>query len=167
MSDTRGNTQISDSELKELVLQLYNSFMLHYYADLFHRADGDEKTQDGLTTVETFCMEVIHYMKNPSINEFANLIGISSPNATYKVNSLIRKGYLEKIQSDMDKREFYLKETPKYSEYYHQSTGYLYRIVRGFQQSLDREKVSSIRNFLELVAQEDEKEEKLIRDRKL
>ncbi|MEE0955972.1 MAG: MarR family transcriptional regulator [Eubacterium sp.] len=167
MEDTQGNSQVSDSEMKELFLHLYHSFLLHYYKELFHTAEKNDKNPDGLTTVELFCMEIIHFMKNPSINEFANVIGISSPNATYKVNSLIRKGYLEKIQSDSDKREFYLKETAKYLELYHQPSGYLYRMLRGMQQSLGREKAGDFRKFMELVVGEDEKEEKLIRDRNL
>ena len=36
-------------------------------------------------------------LEEPTINEFASFVNISSPNAAYKVNSLIQKGYVEKI----------------------------------------------------------------------
>jgi len=167
MSDNGDMEQVSDPELKEVFFELYSSFMLHYYADLFHRADDNGNGEGGLTTVETLCMEIIHYMKNPSINEFANVIGISSPNATYKVNSLIKKGYLEKIQSSEDKREFYLKETPKFRQDYNRLSGYSYRMARGIQTRMDQDKVNTIKKILDFFAQEDEKEESLIRDRNL
>lgn len=44
----------------------------------------------------------------PTVNEFASFVQISPPNAAYKVNSLIRKGYLKKVQSQEDKREYRL-----------------------------------------------------------
>ena len=68
---------------------IYTKFKLHFYREIFGNWTMREAT---LTTVETFCMEVIYAMKRPTINEFANFIKISQPNAAYKVNNLIRKG---------------------------------------------------------------------------
>ena len=52
-----------------------------------------------LTTVETLCVETIHALNNPTVNEFASFIKISPPNAAYKINSLINKGYIKKVRS--------------------------------------------------------------------
>ena len=85
-------------------IDVYTKFKLHFYKKVF------ESLQDGeasLTTVETFCMEIIYAINKPTINQFAKLANISSPNAAYKVNNLIKKGYLKKVQSKEDKREFY------------------------------------------------------------
>ena len=107
--------------LEEVFSEVYNKFKLHFYKKLFERL-GDRETS--LTTVETFCMETIYAMKSPTINEFATFLGISTPNAAYKVNSLVKKGYLEKIQSEDDKREFHLRPTKKYFDYYDVSNAY-------------------------------------------
>jgi DNA-binding MarR family transcriptional regulator len=101
---------------------VYRKFRLHYYRDVFHRIKEREQT---LSTVEIYCVEIIHWLDGPTINEFANYIDISSPNATYKVNSLIQKGYVEKIQSTTDKREFILKCTDKYYKYWNLNEKYL------------------------------------------
>ena len=45
-------------------------------------------------------METIQALGSPTINEFASFMRISPPNAAYKINSLIRKGYIQKIQSE-------------------------------------------------------------------
>ena len=48
-------------------------------------------------------MEIIMALGRPTINEFARFVNISPPNAAYKVNSLIQKGYVRKEQSPEDK----------------------------------------------------------------
>ena len=42
---------------------------------------------------------------------------VSTPNAAYKINSLVRKGYVEKTRSAQDKREYLLHVTQKYETY--------------------------------------------------
>lgn len=63
-------------------------------------------------------------MGKPTINEFASFVQISPPNAAYKVNSLIKKGYLKKVQSENDRREYFLVVTQKYKDYYNISYSY-------------------------------------------
>ena len=79
--------------------------------------------------METFCMEVICAMGKPTINEFANFINISQPNAAYKVNNLIKKGYLTKTQSTVDRREYFLEVTQKYRDYFDISSGYMRDVI--------------------------------------
>ena len=49
------------------------------------------------------------------------------PNAAYKIGSLVKKGYVEKIQSTTDRREYNLRPTQKYIDYYNISYSYLHR----------------------------------------
>ena len=56
-------------------------------------------------------------MDGPTVTEFADFIGISQPNATYKVNSLVQKGYIEKF-SEGDKRKTLLRVSGKFRSYY-------------------------------------------------
>ena len=57
------------------------------------------------------------------------MMKISTPNAAYKIGSLMRKGYVEKIQSANDRREYHLGHTQKYFEYYNISYSYLHTVV--------------------------------------
>ena len=63
-------------------------------------------------------METIMALGHPTINEFASFMCISSPNAAYKVASLIKKGYVRKVQSETDRREYHREGTQKYIDYY-------------------------------------------------
>ena len=74
--------------------EVYTKFKLHFYQEIFRRFQNREAS---LTTVETFCMESIMALGRPSVNEFATFMRISPPNAAYKVNSLVKKGYIRKV----------------------------------------------------------------------
>lgn len=127
---------------------LYSKFRVHYYRDVFKRINSRELS---LTTTEVYCVEIIHNLEHPTIQEFANFIGISSPNATYKVNSLIKKGYVKKVQSDKDKREFYLDVTEKYYRYYNINEKYLDIVEERLQNTLSEEEFAMFNNILKKI----------------
>ena len=112
--------------LEEVFQEVYTKFKLHFYQSVFQRFATREAT---LTTVESFCMEGIMAMGEPTIAEFSRMMGISTPNAAYKIGSLVRKGYVEKIQSTVDRREYHLRPTQKYINYYNISYSYLHTVI--------------------------------------
>ena len=112
--------------LKDAFFNVYTKFKLHFYQEIFSRFQDREAS---LTTVETFCMEAIQALGSPTVNEFATFMRISPPNAAYKVNSLVKKGYIEKIQSPEDRREYHLKVTQKYIDYYDISNAYMVEVM--------------------------------------
>lgn len=142
---------VRELSTEEAFGEVYTNFKLHFYREIFRNFDNREAT---LTTVESFCMEVIYAMKNPTINEFANFIQISSPNAAYKVNSLIRKGYLKKIQSRRDKREYYLKVTQKYLDYYNVSSSYVSDVLAKVKESMTDEEWHDFHHVLGIINRE-------------
>lgn len=137
--------------LQKSFLNVYSKFKLHFYQKVFENWQEREAT---LTTVETFCMEIIYAMNKPSINEFARLANISSPNAAYKVNNLIKKGYLKKIQSTEDKREFYLEVTEKYLNYYNISYQYLETVINRVEERFSEEELAVMKRILDVMSEE-------------
>ena len=97
--------------LDEAFADVYTKFKLHFYKQVFGRFAQREAT---LTTVESFCMEVILALGTPTVAEFSNMMQISTPNAAYKIRSLVQKGYIEKVRSETDRREYHLVVTQKY-----------------------------------------------------
>lgn len=137
--------------LDEAFDRVYTKFKLHFYQKVFSRFESREAT---LTTVESFCMEGILAMGSPTVAEFSNLMNISTPNAAYKINSLVRKGYVEKIQSATDKREYHLRPTQKYLEYYNISYSYLQRVVDRVKERFSPDEVAHFETMLNVVADE-------------
>lgn len=137
--------------LEEVFSEVYNKFKLHFYKKLFERLDDRETS---LTTVETFCMETIYAMNEPTVNEFATFLGISTPNAAYKVNSLVKKGYIEKIQSEDDKREFHLKPTKKYVDYYDISNAYRSKVMERASSRFNEDELKKLEEMLSIISEE-------------
>lgn len=131
--------------------RVYTKFKLHFYQKVFERWQDREAS---LTTVETFCMEIIYAMKKPTINEFATMANISSPNAAYKVSKLINKGYLRKVQSEDDKREYHLEVTDKYLGYYNISYQYLVTVMDRLEKRFSDEELQLITKVLKIMDEE-------------
>ena len=117
--------------LEQAFFNVYTKFKLHFYQEIFRRFQDREAS---LTTVETFCMETIMALGTPTVNEFATFMRISPPNAAYKVNSLVKKGYIRKVQSHEDKREYHREVTPNYIDYYNISASYMVEVMHRISQ---------------------------------
>lgn len=130
---------------------VYSKFKLHFYRKVFAHFEDREAS---LTTVETFCMEIIQALGTPTINEFASFVQISSPNAAYKVNSLIQKGYLRKVRSQSDRREYHLEVTKKYIDYYNVSYRYLSTVMGRIKQRFSAQEVAQLEEMLHVISTE-------------
>ncbi len=130
---------------------VYSKFKLHFYRKVFGHFQDREAS---LTTVETFCMEIIQALGKPTVNEFAGFVQISSPNAAYKVNSLIQKGYLRKIRSKDDRREYHLEPTQKYIDYYNVSYSYLAVVMSRIKERFAAEDVERLEEMLQIISTE-------------
>ena len=137
--------------LEQAFNEVYTKFKLHFYRSVFGRF---QKREASLTTVETFCMETIQALGRPSINEFASFMRISPPNAAYKVNSLIKKGYIRKVQSREDKREYHLEVTQKYIDYYNISTSYMVEVMDRITRRFSPEDCAKLEEMLTIVSRE-------------
>ena len=147
--------------LDEAFDRVYTKFKLHFYRSVFSRfqvyRSVFSRFQDreaSLTTVETFCMEIINALGNPTVNEFSSFVNISPPNAAYKINSLIQKGYVTKEQSPDDKREYHLSVTQKYIDYYNISQRYLNTVLDRVKERFPQEDVAKLEEMLDVISEE-------------
>ena len=137
--------------LQEVFSEVYVKFKLHFYRKVFEKLGEREAT---LTTVETFCMEIIHALGNPTINEFANFAQLSPPNAAYKITTLIQKGYVEKVQSSTDRREYHIHPTQKYYDYYNVSYSYLSNVLDRVHERFSEEDIKKLEEMLTVISRE-------------
>jgi len=134
--------------LKEDFTRVYSKFKLHFYQMIFEKIQDQESS---LTTVESFCMEIIYLANGPTVNEFAKIASLSSPNAAYKVNNLVKKGYLKKVQSTEDKREYHLYVTPKYLQYYNISHHYVDTVLSRLEERFSKEELEVVSRVMKAV----------------
>ena len=136
---------------EQVLNEVYHKFKMQFYQKVFTRFEDREAS---LTTVETFCVETIYALGSPTVNEFAGFAGISPPNAAYKVNSLIKKGYLKKRQSKTDKREYHLEVTQKFHDYYNISYRYLELVADRVKERFTPEEVEQFERILSIMSNE-------------
>ena len=137
--------------LEQAFFNVYTKFKLHFYQEIFRRFQNREAS---LTTVETFCMETIQALGRPTISEFAAFMRISPPNAAYKVNSLVKKGYIRKVQSQEDQRELHLEVTQKYLDYYSISVKYMVEVMHRISQRFSPEECAKLEDMLVIISRE-------------
>ena len=120
--------------LEQAFQDVYTKFKLHFYQNNFQRF----ATREAALTIA----------------EFSRMMQISSPNAAYKIGSLVKKGYVEKIQSTTDRREYHLRPTQKYIDYYNISYSYLHTVVERARERFSPEDCAKLEEMLTIVSTE-------------
>lgn len=113
---------------------------------MFSRIKDKEET---LSSSEYFCLECIFLMNRPTISQFAHFLDISSPNATYKVKQLIKKGFISKEKSLKDGREYLLVPTQKFFDFYENKEDYV--IINDFRENLDKKEAKKLDKIMKIL----------------
>ena len=143
--------------LERLFEKLYLQFRANYYRRMV-KAIGVR--EGSLSATEGYCVEIIHLLDQPTVTQFASFLGISMPNANYKINSLVEKGYVVKVLSEEDRRVFRLRVTDKFLRYYGLNDQDNARLMRRIRETFDEAELKQlervIERVLQLMTQEDE-----------
>lgn len=131
--------------------EVYDKFKLQFYRKVFELV----RERDGsLSAMEAFSLEVIKMLGSPTVSEFADFLNISQSNATYKVNSLIRKGYIEKENSVSDRREYHLRLSSKFYSYIGLLSSYEEVVMERIQERFPEEDVAKFDEMLRTISDE-------------
>lgn len=128
--------------LEQNFQSVYEKFKLQFFRRLFSQV---REREGSLSAMEAFSVEVIHELDAPTIGQFADFLGISQSNATYKVNSLIRKGYIVKENSDTDRREYHLKLSDKFYSYNGLMQSYIDTVMARIHERFTSEELATFR----------------------
>lgn len=134
--------------LEKSFAKIYTKFKMSLYSKVFNQ---DIDVEDSLSAIEVLCVELIYSMRKPTINEFASFARLSAPNAAYKVSSLVRKGYVRKVRSEQDKREYHLEVTEKYMETYGVTYDYIGTVMQRIRQRFSPEEVKELEEILGVI----------------
>ncbi len=137
--------------LEQRFAEIYTKFKLSLYAKVFRQFDDKD---EGLSAVEVFCVEVIYALGNPTVNEFASFCKLSAPNAAYKINNLVRKGYISRVRSTEDKREYHLNVTDKYMTDYGITYDYMNVVMKRIRERFSVDEVEQLEKILDVISTE-------------
>ncbi len=135
--------------LEQELENLYLKFRLRHYQLLF---DKLKEHEGSLNATEAFSAEVIHLLNRPTVKEFADFLNISQPNASYKINNLMQKGYLKKRPSEQDKREHRLEVTERFLSYYGNKAPFIAQMLEGLRAESSEEDLELVLQALRRVS---------------
>ena len=137
--------------IEESFIKVYDKFKLQFYRKVFDQV----RERDGsLSAMEAFSLEVIYMLDRPTVGQFAEFLNISQSNATYKVNSLMKKGYLERHNSQTDRREYHLVLSDKFNRYRSLMANYEQIVMQRVTQRLPAEDVQKFDEILQIMSDE-------------
>ena len=137
--------------LEKNFIEVYEKFELQFFRRVFEQV----KERDGsLSAMEAFSLEVIYLLNEPTVGQFADFLKISQSNATYKVNNLIKKGYLERANSQVDRREYHLILSEKYYSYLRLFTNYEQKVVARMKERFSPEDAEKLDEMFTIISQE-------------
>lgn len=128
--------------------KLYLKFRLNYCKNLF------SKVNESLSPTESYCVETIYLLDRPTVHEFAEYIHISQPNATYRINNLIEKGYVRKVISENDKREYHLEVTDNFLKDYGVNTSFNAKLMEGIREKFSEEEIKLLEKMIQKIVEE-------------
>ncbi len=134
--------------------KFFKKIRLILYKNMFARIKDNE---EALSSSEYFCLECIYLMDRPTISQFAQFLDISSPNATYKVKQLIKKGFVTKERSQVDGREYLLVPTQKFFDYYENKEDYV--LINDLKQNMDKKECKKIDKIMKIMTDQMEKDQ--------
>lgn len=139
---------------KQEVNAFYERARLFQYKSLFNLI----RERDGsLSATEAYAVDVINILGEPTIKQFSEYIGISQSNASYKIGNLIAKGYITKEMSEDDRREYHLRVTDKFRDYYAASIGAFWNGLERMEHAHSPEELEQftgmLRELMDHVAQ--------------
>ena len=142
--------------LRQTLRRLYRQLRLSSYRSIF----GAIRERSGsLSATEAFSADVIQLLGTPTLSQFAQCLGISQPNATYKVNNLVAKGYVEKLPSVEDRREIRIQPAEKLLRYLARGEGSLGQAEERLSEVYTQEELALTARVLDTLLDELEKEE--------
>lgn len=130
----------------------FETLYLMFRSNYFKRVVEEIGTKEGsLSATESFCVEIIYLLEKPTISEFAQHLNLSVPNAAYKINSLVKKGYVVREQSTTDLREQYLCVTDKFLAYYGLNDALIAKLMKQVRESFSEEDIDALDNMIKRV----------------
>lgn len=129
--------------------RLYYKFRANYCKNLFASVK-----QGSISATDSYCLEVIFLLNRPTVNEFAEYVNISLPNASYRINNLIKKGYVEKSISEFDRREYHLEVTDKFLSQYGANASFNTKLMSKLRESFTKKEIDVLELMLKRIVDE-------------
>jgi len=130
----------------ETVRSRFNQLKVNTFQKLF-----TGRMEAGLTASEVLTIYVIDMLDMPTIKTFADYVGISQSNATYRIDALVEKGYVDKVPSQTDRRESHLFTTWKCKKLLREDTRSVEEVEAVLRSRFTEEQLETAKEIFEVL----------------
>lgn len=107
--------------------------------------------EEGFTVRQIEYIDVINKLGNPNLGEIAKALQLSKPSVTAIIDKLASKGYIQKFQSDKDRRSFHVHLSAKGKKLVDLHNETHLRIAELFRSKLDSKDLKTLVALLNKV----------------
>jgi DNA-binding MarR family transcriptional regulator len=107
--------------------------------------------EEGFTARQIVYIDTINMLGNPNLGEIAKALKLSKPSVTAIVDKLASKGYINKFQSDEDRRSFHVHLSAKGKKLVKMHGETHNKIVDMLQNNLDSKDLKNLVTILNKV----------------
>lgn len=105
-------------------------------------------TDEGFTPRQLEYIDTIHRLGNPNLGEIARALNLSKPSVTAIVEKLAARGYIQKFQSDEDRRSFHVHLSAKGKKLVEIHNETHQKIADLFRKNLDEKDIKTLVRLL-------------------
>ena len=117
------------------------------------QAIGQEQFAE-LSMRQVYYLETILRMESPTFSDVAQSLAITKPSVTAIVEKLIQKGYVEKIQSEKDRRIYHIVPTAKAAEFSQLHENTHRQMAQLFAQNLNDDEIQQLAGLFQKILQD-------------
>ncbi len=129
-------------ELIEIITELIGDWELQFM---------QKYAEEGFTVRQIEYIDVINRLNNPNLGEIAKALKLSKPSVTAIVDRLAGKGYIQKFQSDEDRRSFHVHLSAKGKKLIEKHGEAHKKIAELFTNNLDSKDLKTLVSLLNKV----------------
>jgi DNA-binding MarR family transcriptional regulator len=129
-------------ELIEIITELIGDWELQFM---------QKYAEEGFTVRQIEYIDVINRLNNPNLGEIAKALKLSKPSVTAIVDRLAGKGYIQKFQSDEDRRSFHVHLSAKGRKLVEMHSKAHDKIAELFTNNLDSKDLKTLVSLLNKV----------------
>lgn len=135
-------------------MDLRKSFTRHYYARTLVelRMMNRVNVNDKITFNDVLYLDLIAFTENCTVSKLAEMLHVSKPSVTIKVNELVEQGYVVKTKSETDGRIHYLSIAPCAREPYCEEDRRFDIMIKRLKENFSKEELDRFSEILNASA---------------
>ena len=102
----------SREEKVEKFIAEFNELIV-FFVRLFNIIDKKEKASHPATIFQCYTLRHLRNSKGMTMKQLSNVMGLACSTMTRNIDKMVKKGYLERVRGELDRREVLIRITHK------------------------------------------------------